>query len=82
MDLFNKVHIFELMKSRIYEPNISLISLFSLMLNYAKPQIAQLFVLKREPTCVLYQSTNWALCTYLNYVLDTFGNLMLCARKN
>ena len=40
MDLFNKVHIFELMKSHIYEPNISLISLFSLMLNYAKPRIS------------------------------------------
>ena len=39
MDLFNKVHIFELMKSHIYEPNISLISLFSLMLNYVKPRI-------------------------------------------
>ena len=34
--LFNKVHIFELMKIHIYEPNISLISLIRLMLNYAK----------------------------------------------
>ena len=37
MDLFNKVHIFELMKSHIYKPNISPISLISLMLNYTKP---------------------------------------------
>ena len=35
----NKVHILGLMKSRIYEPNISLISLLSLMLNYAKPRM-------------------------------------------
>ena len=40
MDLFNKVHIFEPMKSHIYEPNISLISLIILMFNYAKPQLS------------------------------------------
>ena len=45
MDLF-KVHIFELMKSHIYEPNISLISLFSLMLNYAKPRLIVKLILK------------------------------------
>ena len=39
MDLFNKVHIFEPMESHIYEPNISLISLISLMFNYAKPRM-------------------------------------------
>ena len=39
MDLFNKVHIFEPMKVHIYEPNISLIRLFSLMLSYAKPRL-------------------------------------------
>ena len=39
MDLFNKVYILEPMKVHIYEPNIRLIRLFSLMLNYAKPQI-------------------------------------------
>ena len=39
MDLFNKVHIFEPMKSHIYELNISLIILISLMFNYAKPRI-------------------------------------------
>ena len=38
MDLFNKVHIFECMKSHIYEPNISLIGL---MFSYAKPRIKQ-----------------------------------------
>ena len=32
-DLFNKVDIFEAMKSHIYEPNIRLISLSSLMFN-------------------------------------------------
>ena len=36
MDLFNKVHISEPKKCHIYEPNISLISLISLMFNYAK----------------------------------------------
>ena len=44
MALFNKVHIFESMKSHIYEPNISLISPVSLMFNYAKPRILILFV--------------------------------------
>ena len=39
MDLFNKVHIFEPTKNHIYEPNISLISLISLMFNYAKPRL-------------------------------------------
>ena len=39
MDLFNKVHIFGLMKVHTYVPNISLIRLFSLMLNYAKPRL-------------------------------------------
>ena len=37
MDLFSKVHIFEPMKIHIYEPNISLTSLISLMFNCAKP---------------------------------------------
>ena len=45
MDLFNKVHIFEPMKSHIYELNISLISLISLMFDYAKPRI---FVMRHE----------------------------------
>ena len=39
MDLSNKIHIFEPMKVHIYEPNIRLIRLFSLMLNYAKPRM-------------------------------------------
>ena len=39
MDLFNKVHILGLMKSHIYETNISLFRLFSLMLNYGKQQL-------------------------------------------
>ena len=38
MDPFNKVHISEPMKVHTYEPNISLMRLFSLMLNYAKPR--------------------------------------------
>ena len=37
MDLFNKVHIFEPMKVHTFKPNIRLIRLFRLMLNYAKP---------------------------------------------
>ena len=40
MDLFNKVHTFEPTKSHIYEPNISLISVISLMFNYAKPRMS------------------------------------------
>ena len=39
MDLFNKVHIFEPMKVHTFGPNIRLIRLFSLMLNYAKPRV-------------------------------------------
>ena len=38
MDLFNRVHIFEPMKVDTFGPNIRLIRLFSLMLNYAKPR--------------------------------------------
>ena len=43
MDMFNKVHIFEPMKSRIYEPINSLISLISLVFNYANPNIDLIF---------------------------------------
>ena len=43
MDLF-KVHIFEPMKVHTFEPNIRLIRLFGLMLNYAKPRL--LFIIK------------------------------------
>ena len=51
MELFNKIHIFEPKKSHIYEPNISLISLFNLMFNYAKLRIS-VFVTKLKPvTC-------------------------------
>ena len=39
IDLFNKVHILEPMKSHVYEPNISLISLMCVIFNYAEPQI-------------------------------------------
>ena len=39
MGLFNKLHIFEPMKVHTFEPNISLISLISLMFNYAKPRL-------------------------------------------
>ena len=38
MGLFTKVHIFEPLKSHFYEPNIGLMSLISLMFNYAKPR--------------------------------------------
>ena len=37
--LFNKVHIFEPIKVHIYESNIGLIRLFSVMFNYAKPRM-------------------------------------------
>ena len=39
MDLFNKVYVLEPMKVHTFEPNIRLIRLFSLMLNYTKPRI-------------------------------------------
>ena len=41
MDLFDKVHDCEPMSMKVhtFEPNIRLIRLFSLMLNYAKPRI-------------------------------------------
>ena len=39
MDLFNKIRIFEPMKSHIYESLISLISLVSPMFNYVKLRI-------------------------------------------
>ena len=50
MDLFNKVHTFEPMKSHIYEPNIRVISLISLMFNYAKPQM----IILCTPLCTLH----------------------------
>ena len=55
MELFNKVHIFEPKESHISEPNISLISLFSLMFNYAKPRIAG-FPLKTSPKYTSYMT--------------------------
>ena len=39
MDLVKQVHIFGLSNMHIYGSNISLISLFSLIFNYAKPRI-------------------------------------------
>ena len=39
VDMFNKVHVFELMKSHIYEPNVNLISLSSIMFHYANPRL-------------------------------------------
>ena len=39
MDLLEHVHTFGLTNIHNFGPNISLIRLFSLMLNYAKPQI-------------------------------------------
>ena len=40
MNLVDQVHIFGLSNIHTFGPNISLIRLFSLMLNYAKPQMA------------------------------------------
>ena len=45
MDQINKVHICELTKIHIYEPNITLISL---MFNYAKPRISVTVTGKRS----------------------------------
>ena len=42
MDLFNKIHMFEPLKSHVYEPNISLISPISLLFNHAKPRLSML----------------------------------------
>ena len=39
IDLVEQVHIFGLTNSHTFVPNVSLIRLFSLMVNYAKPQI-------------------------------------------
>ena len=39
MDLAEQVHIFGLTNIHTFGPNISLIRLFSLMLNYAKPRM-------------------------------------------
>ena len=48
VDLFNKVQVFESMKVYTFRPNIRLIRLFSLMLNYAKPRL--LMISKRYDT--------------------------------
>ena len=40
MDLFSKVLIFEPMKNHVYDTNITLISLVSLMFNHAKPLVS------------------------------------------
>ena len=42
MDLVEQVHIFGLSNIHTFEPNISLIRPFSLILNYAKPRLADL----------------------------------------
>ena len=39
MDLFEQVHIFDLSNLHTYGSNISLIKLFSLIFNYAKPRL-------------------------------------------
>ena len=41
MDLVEQVHIFGLTNIHTFEPNINLIRLFSLKLNYAKPRMLQ-----------------------------------------
>ena len=48
MDLLNTIHIIEPMKSHIYEPNISLNSLISLMLNYTKPRIIEFNLVQKQ----------------------------------
>ena len=48
MDLFNKIHVFEPMKSHIYEPDISIISLSNLMFNCAKSRIKDLLNYNRR----------------------------------
>ena len=47
MDLFNKVQVFEPMKSHIYEPNISL------MVNSTKSRIVFLVYLNGCPICLI-----------------------------
>ena len=63
MDLFNKVHVFELMKVHIFGPNIRLIRLFSLMLNYANPDSWQMHLLYLY--CI--HSNQFKLCESLMY---------------
>ena len=43
MDPFIKVQMFEPLERHFYESNISLISLISLMFNYAKPRLLQVW---------------------------------------
>ena len=52
MALFNKIHIFESLKSHIYEPNISLTNLISLMFHYANPRILILFIYQTKAMTV------------------------------
>ena len=64
MDLFNKVYIFEPMKGHTYEPNLNLISLISLMFNYAKPRIYTVYIPYRiEPSDM---KTKFGECRILN----------------
>ena len=44
MDLVEQVHIFGLSNIHTFGPNVSQIRLFSLMLNYAKPQLFEVSV--------------------------------------
>ena len=48
MDLFNNDHIFEPRKSHIYEPNISLIWLISLMFNYAEAWLLTIVIVNNQ----------------------------------
>ena len=57
MGLFKKVHVFEPIKVHTFGPNIRLIKLFSLMLNYAKPRLSIMFYAKYQ-NIKIYQTPN------------------------
>ena len=86
MDLFNKVHIFEPMKSHIYEQKINPISLISLMFNYAKPQIlplpktiCEIYVLSLMPVHFKYFDS--FVFPEVDHVAMTFNGLKLQCPK-
>ena len=69
INLSNWVHIFEPMKVHTFEPNIRLIRLFSLMLNYAKPRL-----LKKTDSAEMYPQDQLSLAdsTRTKLAIDFF----------
>ena len=53
MDLVGQVYIFGLSNIHSYRSNISLIRLFSLIFNYAKPRLSSVFGINLNESCTL-----------------------------